>query len=44
MKQIRIIFSMAIAVFSFTAVNAQSGESKTDGIAANTVVYQCPMK
>lgn len=44
MKQFSIILSMAIAVFSFTAVNAQSEKGKTDSIATDTVVYQCPMK
>lgn len=45
MKQFRIILSMAIAVFSFTAVNAQSAKAKTDSVAVvDTVVYQCPMK
>ena len=44
MKQFRIILSMAIAVFSFTALNAQSAKAKTDSIAPDTVVYQCPMK
>lgn len=44
MKQFSIILSMAIAVFSFTTVNAQSEKAKTDSIATDTVVYQCPMK
>lgn len=44
MKQIRIILSMAIAVFCFTAVNAQSTKTKNKTMAADTVVYQCPMK
>lgn len=44
MKQFRIILSMTIAVFSFTAVNAQSAKAETDSIAPDTVVYQCPMK
>jgi len=45
MKQFRIILSMVIAVFSFTAVNAQSAKAKTDSVAVvDTVVYQCPMK
>ena len=35
---------MAIAAFSFTAVNAQSAKVKTHKIAADTVAYQCPMK
>ncbi|GAB2820706.1 heavy metal-binding domain-containing protein [Ferruginibacter profundus] len=44
MKQFRIILSMAVAAFSFTAVNAQSAKAKTDSVAKDTVVYQCPMK
>ena len=44
MKKIIIILSMAIAVFSFTALSAQSSKT-TDKIAtADKVVYQCPMK
>ena len=39
MKQFKIILSMAIVVFCFTAVNAQSTKASAD-----TVVYQCPMK
>ena len=35
---------MAIAVFCFTAVNAQSTKTKNKTMAADTVVYQCPMK
>ncbi|MBC7512010.1 MAG: hypothetical protein H7320_25195 [Ferruginibacter sp.] len=44
MKQFRIIFSMAIAVFSFTGVNPQFAKARTDSTASDTVVYQCPMK
>ncbi len=45
MKQFKIILSMAIALFCFTAVNAQSTKAKTNkAAAANTAVYQCPMK
>ena len=44
MKHFRIILSMAIAVFSFIAVNAQSSKVKTNKVAADTVAYQCPMK
>ncbi|TWI77689.1 Cu2+-exporting ATPase [Lacibacter cauensis] len=44
MKQIRIILSMAIAVFGFTAINAQSTKTKNKTAVADTVVYQCPMK
>src|SRR5574343_1655581 len=42
MKQISVILSLAIAVFSFTAVNAQSTKNKT--AVADSVIYQCPMK
>lgn len=35
---------MATAVFSFTAVNAQSSKTKNKVPKADTVVYQCPMK
>ena len=44
MKQIKIILSMAIAVFSFTAANAQSGKTKVNQVTKDTVVYQCPLK
>jgi transcription initiation factor IIE alpha subunit len=44
MKQIRIILSMAIAVFCFTASNAQTGKAKVNQVVKDTVVYQCPMK
>jgi transcription initiation factor IIE alpha subunit len=44
MKQIKIILLMAIAVFSFIAVNAQSTKAKNKTAVADTVVYQCPMK
>ena len=39
MKQIRTILSMAIAFSCFTVANSQSVIT-----AADTVVYQCPMK
>ena len=35
---------MAIAAFSFIAVNAQSSKVKTNKVAADIVAYQCPMK
>ncbi len=35
---------MAIAVFCFTAVNAQSSKTKNKTAVADTVLYQCPMK
>ena len=44
MKQFKIILSMAIAVFCFTAVNAQSAKTKNKTVVTDTVVYQCPMK
>jgi transcription initiation factor IIE alpha subunit len=44
MKQFKIILSMAVAVFCFTAVQAQSGKTKANQVAKDTVVYQCPMK
>jgi len=42
MKQISVILSLAIAVFSFTAVNAQSTKNKTPKQV--DAIYQCPMK
>lgn len=44
MKQLKMVLSMAITVFCFTAVNAQSSKVKANKIGADTVVYQCPMK
>lgn len=44
MKQFKIILSMAIAIFCFTATTAQSTESKTNKATADRTVYQCPMK
>ncbi len=44
MKQFKIIFCMSIAVFSFTAANAQTSKTKNKTAVADTVVYQCPMK
>ncbi len=43
MKQLKMIITMAIAVFCFTATNAQS---KTKRIIIDTTakVYRCPMK
>lgn len=35
---------MAIAVFCFTAVHAQSTKTGNITVTADTVVYQCPMK
>lgn len=44
MKKISIILSMTIAVFSFTALCAQSSKTTDKIVTADTVVYQCPMK
>lgn len=44
MKQMKMILSIAIAVFCFTASNAQTGKAKVNQAAKDTVVYQCPMK
>lgn len=44
MKQFKIILFMAIAVFCFTAVHAQSTKTINKTVTADTVVYQCPMK
>lgn len=44
MKQFKIILFTVIAVFSFTAVHAQSTKTKNKTAVADTVVYQCPMK
>ena len=44
MKQFKIILFMAIAVFCFTAVHAQSSKAKVNQVAKDTVVYKCPMK
>lgn len=42
MKHLKVILTMAIAVFSFTALSAQT---KTTGSPAVVdTVYQCPMK
>jgi len=35
---------MAVAVFSFNMVNAQTNKVKTNKVVADTVAYQCPMK
>ena len=44
MKQFKIILFIAIAVFCFTAVHAQSTKTKNKTVTADTAVYQCPMK
>ena len=44
MKHVRVILSMAIAMFCFTAVNAQKAKVKNDKVVADTVAYKCPMK
>lgn len=43
MNKFKIILSMAIALFYFTAVNAQSTKA-TKSATADTAVYKCPMK
>jgi len=43
MKKIKVIITMAIAMFGFTALNAQSTKIMTDKVVADTVYY-CPMK
>ena len=43
MKQIKIILSMTVVFFCFTAVNAQSAYPSTK-VMTDTTVYQCPMK
>lgn len=45
MKQLKVIFSMVIVIFCFTAVNAQTVKTKTKSktAVADTLVYQCPM-
>jgi len=43
MKQLKVVLSLVMAVFCFTAVNAQSTKSKVTKAATKTV-YQCPMK
>lgn len=44
MNKFKIILSMAIALFCFTAVNAQSTKATPKSNTADTVVYKCPMK
>lgn len=44
MRQVKIFLLMAVAVFSFNAVNAQKTKVKTNKPAVDTVAYQCPMK
>ncbi len=44
MKSIKIILSLAIAMFCFTAVNAQTKKSKAKKVTPAVAVYQCPMK
>ena len=41
MKQLKMGLLMALAVFCFTTINAQSKKIK---VVNNAVVYQCPMK
>lgn len=44
MKKFKIIFLMAIALFSITALNAQTAKSKTTSVKTDSALYQCPMK
>ncbi len=45
MKHLKVLLTMAIAVFSFTALNAQTEKIKTrNSIKVADSVYQCPMK
>ena len=44
MKHFKIILSIAIAIFSFTAVNAQVNKANTNKVNTDKAVYQCPMK
>jgi uncharacterized protein with PIN domain len=44
MKQVKTVFLMAVALFCFTAAHAQSAKTKYKTTAADSVVYQCPMK
>lgn len=43
MRQVKVVLAMVLAVFSFTAVNAQTPSASINITVANTV-YQCPMK
>lgn len=44
MSKFKIILSMAITLFCFTAVNAQAKKSTTKIATADSTVYKCPMK
>ena len=43
MKHLKVFLTMAIAVFSFTALNAQTTKTKNSITVADTAYY-CPMK
>jgi len=45
MKHLKVLLTMAIAVFSFTALNAQATKTKMkSSVTVADSVYQCPMK
>ena len=45
MKHLKVFLTMAIAVFSFTALNAQTTKTKTkNSITVADTAYYCPMK
>ena len=45
MKHLKVFLTMAIAVFSFTALNAQTKKTKTkNSITVADTAYYCPMK
>ena len=45
MKHLKVFLTMAIAVFSFTALNAQTKKNKTkNSITVADTAYYCPMK
>lgn len=45
MKHLKVLLTMAIAVFSLTALNAQPTKTKAkNSVSVADSVYQCPMK
>ena len=44
MKPIKIILSLAVTMFCFTAANAQTKKSKAKKVTPAAAAYQCPMK
>ena len=44
MKSVKIILSLAIAMFCFTAADAQTKKVKAKKVTPAAAVYQCPMK